>query len=482
MREVVAGMYLERLVAYLLDIPWPLAVLFLTGLAVLGLQTLVVRARAGRQIRRMQQLLEAMSAAGRSTRTKRMLGTVLETVTGAVAAPAGLVYLLDAPAGNLVLKAKLGIERAKQYARAASEGWPRLTVGESVCVEGWPAAALGLEDVADRKGEVTALIAPVCAQDRLLGAMIVAWPGWRVVDDDAGNLLIGVGEHLGAVVENLEMQEALRAQTATLDEALVELRERDERQGQMVEEIMHDLRNPLGVAQGMVELALDDACLADDSRKALTGAAAGIGRALAWTNDLLDTRAGRVSLNLERVAIYEVVEASVGVARVAAEWGGVELRGEVGEGLPPVLADAGRLGRILDNLVGNAIRHTPQGGVVSVRARRDGNCVLVSVADTGCGIAPDRLACLFDRYYRDGAGERPELRPGGRGLGLGLAIARYLVELHGGRIWAESEPGKGSMFHFTIPCYDETAACVQRLRSELEAREAAGVDAPSRPG
>jgi signal transduction histidine kinase len=114
----------------------------------------------------------------------------------------------------------------------------------------------------------------------------------------------------------------------------------------------------------------------------------------------------------------------------------------VPQDVPPVLADPDRLDRILANLVGNALKYSRDRVVVA--ARPDAGQVHVSVADRGPGIAETDLPRIFDRYYR---GQRHE----GEGLGLGLFIVRKLVEAHGGRIWAESRPGEGSTFTFTLP-------------------------------
>ena len=126
---------------------------------------------------------------------------------------------------------------------------------------------------------------------------------------------------------------------------------------------------------------------------------------------------------------------------------GVELAQDVPEDLPAIFADAERVHQVLFNLLDNAVRFTPSGGRVRVTASRSNGSVDVAVADTGPGIAPEHLPRLFDRFYRvDTARSREE-----GGTGIGLAIARSVVEAHGGRIWAESEPGKGSTFTFELP-------------------------------
>jgi histidine kinase len=127
---------------------------------------------------------------------------------------------------------------------------------------------------------------------------------------------------------------------------------------------------------------------------------------------------------------------------------GVILETDISPNLPPVQADEGRIGQVLLNLVGNALQYTPAGGQVRIHARRQGSAVILTVEDTGIGLAPDQLPHIFERFYRV---DRSRSRAGG-GSGIGLTIARHLVEAHGGQIWAASDGlGRGSTFSFTLP-------------------------------
>ncbi|HYH79019.1 MAG TPA: HAMP domain-containing sensor histidine kinase, partial [Longimicrobium sp.] len=123
---------------------------------------------------------------------------------------------------------------------------------------------------------------------------------------------------------------------------------------------------------------------------------------------------------------------------------GVVLAVDARADIPDVLADRARLLQVLGNLLGNAVKFTPDGGTVTVGAAPSGDGVGFWVADTGPGIDPAHLPRLFDRFWQAKRGDRA-------GLGLGLAIAKGIVDAHGGRIWAESIPGQGSTFYFTLP-------------------------------
>ena len=121
------------------------------------------------------------------------------------------------------------------------------------------------------------------------------------------------------------------------------------------------------------------------------------------------------------------------------------LESVVSEDLPPIHADPARIQQVLSNLVGNAIKFTPQGGRITIRAERGGaDEVRIAVRDTGPGMAVEQLPHIFGRYWQGKRSDR-------RGIGLGLAIVKGIVEAHGGRIWVESHPGAGSEFIFTLP-------------------------------
>lgn len=215
--------------------------------------------------------------------------------------------------------------------------------------------------------------------------------------------------------------------------------------------ISHGLRTPLTVVQGRAQLllqALEKTGVTGrerDSAEAIVGAAQRMGVMLRDLVDLTHLEAGE-PLRLNRVPldprsfVFDLKERMAGILETE------RIRVEAPEGLPQVLADPDRLERILTNLLSNALKYLPPGSEVTVSlARRDGE-VVTSVTDLGPGIPPEELPLLFQPYRRVRlARGRPE------SLGLGLYITKGLVEAHGGRIWVESELGKGSTFSFTLP-------------------------------
>lgn len=218
---------------------------------------------------------------------------------------------------------------------------------------------------------------------------------------------------------------------------------------EMLRDLAHEFRTPLTTVRGYVEALAD-----------------GVVRPGPDTTDTLDAELSRVERLVDDIAIVsraeerqlqlrlrptpagELVTATVAAAASAYEAGGVALVPEVEPGLPPVAVDADRMQEVLANLLDNALRHTPTGGRATVAARRHDQAVELVVTDDGAGLAAEHLPRVFERFYRADDG-RARARGGS---GIGLAIARALVEAHGGRIRAESVgPGRGSTFTVTLP-------------------------------
>ncbi len=226
----------------------------------------------------------------------------------------------------------------------------------------------------------------------------------------------------------------------------------DQLKSDMVSTVSHELKTPLTGVQMTVHLLLEEVVgpLNAKQIELLLAARQDSDRLLAIVNDLLDlTRIeqGRVRLDPVASSPADLVAAAVGRSGPRAKDLGVELSGSVEPGLPPVSVDLDRVEHVFDNLVGNALAHTPRGGSVKLSAapEADPGAVRFDVADTGEGIAPEHLGRIFEKFYRV-----PGSKVAG-GAGLGLAIAREIVAAHGGRIDARSRPGRGTTFAFTLP-------------------------------
>jgi signal transduction histidine kinase len=173
---------------------------------------------------------------------------------------------------------------------------------------------------------------------------------------------------------------------------------------------------------------------------------------LSLINDVLDLakiEAGKMELELSQVALAEVLSSAISIHSERASRGGVELALAMEPEAITIAADERRVRQIVFNLVSNAVKFTPPEGRVDVSARLDDGQVEVAVADTGPGIPTEDLETIFEEFEQTAVGKEAE------GTGLGLPLSRKLVELHGGRLWAETQPGKGSTFRFTLPAQAE---------------------------
>jgi two-component system sensor histidine kinase BaeS len=163
--------------------------------------------------------------------------------------------------------------------------------------------------------------------------------------------------------------------------------------------------------------------------------------------DLSLAEAGQLRLDMTSLDLVPFLEQAVAAHQNQAHQRGVSLSFAASLPAVPVEADPQRLGQVVGNLLSNALRHTPQGGGITVTVGTDGPRAVVLVADTGSGIPPEELPRVFDRFYR---GDPSRSRATGRS-GLGLSIVKGLVEMQGGQVWAESTPGQGSRFGFSLP-------------------------------
>lgn len=230
--------------------------------------------------------------------------------------------------------------------------------------------------------------------------------------------------------------------------------------------VSHDLRNPLsGIMLGASLLEMSE--LGEDDRQQVETILVSAKRMNRLIADLLDiTRlegGKRLPIEAERVEPRQLLDetAELFVAVAAAQ--SVTVQTQPVDGVPPVEADRHRVMQVLSNLVGNALKFTPEGGMVTVRAEeRDGE-VLFTVADTGPGIPKENLSDIFSPYWQAKRAER-------LGAGLGLPIAKGVVEAHGGRIWVESEPGDGTRFYFTLPLFREAPDEALELSGREKAR------------
>ena len=246
------------------------------------------------------------------------------------------------------------------------------------------------------------------------------------------------------------MSQAHLGNVLILMQNITRLRYADTVRRDFISNISHELRTPLASLKALTETlqegALDDPPAA---RRFLTRMETEVDALSHMVSELLELariESGQVPLQLKAVRPIDMLLPAVERLRLQAERGGLSLEIDCPESLPLVLADQTRLEQVLVNLLHNAIKFTPSGGKITLRAGEQADMVVFSVQDTGQGISEADLPRIFERFYKT-----DQARSGG-GTGLGLSIARHLVEAHGGKLWAESIEGQGSTFSFSVPC------------------------------
>jgi signal transduction histidine kinase len=255
----------------------------------------------------------------------------------------------------------------------------------------------------------------------------------------------------------VSMQDRLRKVNADLDRKMNELAqanmalyESNRLKGDFLATMSHELRTPLNSILGFSEVLASGTGLSDKQQRWVRNIQSSGERLLTLINDILDLakiEAGKMQVRLSEFSAYDVCEGLLAMFRPLAEKKNIELRSQLDQGIPTLRQDVVKLQQILSNLLSNAIKFTPEGGRVQLRAEADPLYIVLTVADTGVGIAPEEQELVFEKFRQSG---NPMTREHA-GTGLGLSIVRELSKLLGGEVTLQSELGRGSTFTVRLP-------------------------------
>ena len=313
-----------------------------------------------------------------------------------------------------------------------------------------PAVSGDYHAIGVQLGTGSVLVAPIRVEGRVDGLLYVANAGRRPFSDLDEAVLVRLADHVALAIRNARL-------LAREQEALAESEAANRSKDEFLATLSHELRTPLTSMLGWVRMLRGARLDAEQTARALETIERNTRLQAKLIDDLLDVSrivAGKIKVEQQRVDLAAVVGEAVQSLRREAEVAGVELAVSLDGDAGTVVGDVVRLQQIVANLVSNAIKFTPAGGRINVSLERvDAGSLRLVVRDTGVGIRPDLLPRIFDRFLQGDAS-----RTRGRGgLGLGLAIVRHLVELHGGFITAASDgPGHGATFTVTLPTVDST--------------------------
>jgi signal transduction histidine kinase len=317
--------------------------------------------------------------------------------------------------------------------------------------------AVEIRDVADERvyqsrvrhalvriGYRSMLVVPLLRESHLLGGLVVNRRSPGPFDPRVLELMKTFAAQSAMAIQNARLYREIEIKSRELETA-------SRHKSEFLANMSHELRTPLNAIIGFSEV-LGERLFGELNAKQseyVTDIAESGRHLLALINDILDLskiEAGRMELEAGEVELAKAIAQTLSLVRERAERRGIALSSAVDDAIGVVRADARKVKQVLLNLLSNALKFTPEGGRIDVRAVAFDDRVEVSVADTGVGIAAEDQEAVFEEFRQVGASaSRVE------GTGLGLAISRRFIELHGGRMWLVSAPGKGSTFAFSLP-------------------------------
>ncbi len=340
----------------------------------------------------------------------------------------------------------------------------RLRIGEEgLC--GWAASTGGSVRVGDVNADPRYLFHPLLAQTRseitvpmklggrVMGVLDVQSSRLHAFDDTDQFLLETLADQIAIALENARLYKALEERARQLSAAYDEVQALDRMKDEFVQTVSHELRTPLTYIKGYGDLLLEGVLgdLNQEQIDSLRIVAQRTDNVIHLVNDIISlTRAETMTLSIEPVDLAQIAEASVMSAKAITDQARIHMEMDFAANLPLAQGDPQRLSQVFDNLIGNAIKFSPDGGRVEVVLRAADRAVRAEISDHGIGIPADKLERIWERFYQvDGTTTRRF-----SGTGLGLAITKRLVEAHGGQIGVHSVKGKGSTFWFTVPRAD----------------------------
>jgi len=301
-----------------------------------------------------------------------------------------------------------------------------------------------VRDLLVRLGYRSLLAVPLLREDQLFGGLVVNRSTTGTFAPEVSELLRAFATQSTLAIQNARLFREIERKSRELEAA-------SRHKSEFLANMSHELRTPLNAIIGFSEVLAERMFgdVNDKQAEYLADILESGRHLLSLINDILDLskiEAGRLELERTSFDLPMTVENTLILVRERAERRNIKLTRVIDERLGAIRADERKIKQVLLNLLSNALKFTPEGGRIDVRAAIDNGDVRVSVTDTGIGIAPGDQQAVFEEFRQVGASSRKV-----EGTGLGLAISRKLIELHGGKLWVESVVGEGSTFTFTLP-------------------------------
>ena len=418
------------------------------ALAVKNARFLAGEQRAKEWVTRLQAMTAGLAAAASP---EQVAAVAVEQGMAAFGAVSEGLWLLDDGGQTLELQEAKGFATASQdaFRRISLETPKRLPIvdafqrGQPLWFDSYDDLRRSYPGISSAQGGAVACL-PLTVDHRTIGALTMAFPAPRALGAEERAALVTLARLCAQALERARLYEVTERARAEAEQAV---RARED----ILAIVSHDLRNPLAAVMMKARMIARMSASDEATGPRIEGQVDGIIRAARQMDrmiqDLLDLariESGQLlGIERERLDAADLVLQAVQLLEPLASKRHLTLETDLALDEIPLFCDGGRILQVFSNLIGNAIKFTREGGHIIVRGRRTNRDVVFSVIDTGEGIAEDQLASIFAPYWQAKADRK--------GIGLGLSVAKIIVEAHGGRIWAESRAGHGSTFSFALP-------------------------------
>jgi len=308
------------------------------------------------------------------------------------------------------------------------------------------------------------ILTPILTQDGMIGIVFVGnrSDAYAVTEGDE-ELISIMASQIGQALENAqlfeqvyrsrqELESKIQDRTKQLAIALEEVKKVSKMKSDFISAVSHELRTPLTSIKGYASILITGKIgeIPQQVKERLEKINKHSDNLVKMINDLLDIsriESGRVEMKFTKHNVASVLENVLDILAPQIKEKGIQLKTQIDPNTPEMTVDLSQFERVFINLIGNAVKFTPLNGAITVGAQKDHNTILFSVTDTGIGIKEEDIPKLFDEFYR----VENEINQNVKGTGLGLALAKNIVEVHGGQIWVTSKVNGGTTFYFTLP-------------------------------
>ncbi|MCA9917088.1 MAG: GAF domain-containing protein [Anaerolineales bacterium] len=415
-------------------------------------------AQSQRRLRDMSALVDMAKQVTGNLKLQYVLQTTVEILQGLMNARASTITMLTDDGEGLVVKAAVGINPEFMNAR--------MQLGESISgVVVQNAEMVYIRDSYTDPDFLffddvvrSLLVVPLMVRDKPVGTLTIDSDRPHAFTESDMQLMTIAAAQVSVAISNARLFEELEERAAELAVAYDELKESDRLKDELVQNVSHELRTPLTFVKGYVDLLMDGdkGLLTPEQQEYLQIVSDKTDDITRIIEDIITLqRIDSGNLQMEVMPMADLLKTAVANHRIVADKKGLSITCTIEEGQKGLVRiDKGRMNQVLDNLIGNAFKFSPDGGTIHLSMLEEEDEVLVSVVDEGIGMPAEKHQRIFERFYQiDGSSRR---RFGG--TGIGLAIVKRIIDAHEGKIWVESEIDKGSAFFFTLPIVKQDIA------------------------